>query len=328
MKKIVFIVFAWIVPVLASAHAKWLVPEYQNVITSQHGTYEFYSLQSIPVLLWVFFSFAVIVTARFLHEHLPEPAAMVRFGNRHRVAIDRVAQFILGVFLVATALFWNVVILPAEVVTSPVLMVFKYAQVLIGLLFVLHLFPRYASIGLIILTTVATATQGIDAVLENVVLFSLALYFYLMHTKKTSGIWSVLKKYSIDIVRIGTGVSLIVLAFTEKLLYPELSMQFLVLHHWNFMQPLFPWFSNELFVLSTGMAEMLFGIVFILGYVTRITTLVIATFFAVSVTTMFYQSQVWEVEDFVVYCAAVLLLFFAHNNTTLPHLVRKFFGKK
>ena len=326
MKQIFFAMFACAIPTLASAHAKWLVPEYQNVIDTQHGAYQFYTLTSTPVLLWILFSIATVFSARFLHHHLREPKAFMRLANTHRVGIDRAAQCILGVFLVATALFWNVVILPAEVVTLPVLVALKYVQVAIGALFIFHFMPRSASIGLIALTAVVTIAHGIEAVLENTILFALAFYFYLMHTK-THGMWAVLKTYSIDIVRIGTGVSLIVLAFTEKLLYPELSMQFLVLHHWNFMQLIFPWFSNELFVLSTGMAEMLLGIVCIFGYMTRITTLVIATFFAISVTTMFWQANVWEVEDFVVYCAAVLLLAFAHNNTTLPVLVKRMMGR-
>jgi uncharacterized membrane protein YphA (DoxX/SURF4 family) len=96
--------------------------------------------------------------------------------------IDNVAQLVLGTFLVATALFWNVVILPAETVTTPLLEVLRYVQVGIGLMFVFHVAPRYASIGLLILTSVITLSHGLEAVLENVILFSLALYFYLMHT--------------------------------------------------------------------------------------------------------------------------------------------------
>lgn len=326
MKKTLLVVVGFLTPALASAHAKWLVPEYQNIIDTKHGTYQFYALTSTPVLFWILLSIVAVFAARFLHHHLPEPKTLVRFANMHRVAIDRTAQFMLGVFLLVTALFWNVIIVPSEVVTLPILVTLKYVQAIIGLMFMTHLWPRYASIGLIALTAVVTITHGLEAVLENVILFSLALYFYLMHTK-THGIWAVLKAYSIDIVRIGMGVSLITLACTEKLLYPELSMQFLAEHQWNFMQTLFPWFSDQLFVFSTGMAEMLFGVVFILGYVTRITTLVIALFFMVSVTTMLYQTNVWEVEDFVVYCAAVLLLAFAHDNTTLPNLVRKMMGK-
>ncbi len=327
MKKIIFSGLALLAPGLALAHGKWLVPDYQKVIAEQHGTFEFYSFQSLEVSVWILFSILVIAIASYLHRHLPDWGGLVRFAQKYKNLIDHTAQFILGVFLASTALFWNVVILPTEAANAPILITLKYAQVIIGAMFIFHLAPRYASIGLIILTSVVTISHGAEAILENIILFSLALYFYLMHTQ-VKGFWAVMKKYSIDIVRIGTGVSLIVLAFTEKLMYPELGMQFLVEHDWNFMQPLFPWFTNELFVLSTGFAEMLFGVVFIFGYVTRITTIVIAMFFVASVTTMFYQSNVWEVEDFVVYCAAVLLFFFSHTNTTLPDLFRKMLGLK
>lgn len=327
MKKyILAFLSAVLLPGIALAHGKWLVPDYQDVIATQHGTYSFYTLSSIEVWVWIAACIFVTLAASLVHRYAPEWRALERFSDKYKNAIDHVAQFVLGVFLVATALFWNVVILPAEEVTTPLLMALKFAQIAIGLMFVFHLYSRYAAIALMILAASITISQGIEAVLENVILFSLALYFYLMHTD-TRGIWAVLKKYSIDIVRIGTGISLIVLACTEKLLYPELGMQFLAEHPWNFMQPFFPWFSDQLFVLSTGFAEALFGIVFIFGYVTRINTVVIAAFFAASVTTMFYQAQVWEVEDFVVYCAAILLFFFSHGYTTLPAMLRQLVGK-
>jgi hypothetical protein len=325
MKKILFALAATLLPSVALAHGKWLVPNYQSVIDTQHGTYSFYTLSSPEVAVWIAICIFVVFAASVVHRIVPEWRALKRFAERNRRMIDNVAQLVLGTFLVATALFWNVVILPAETVTTPLLEVLRYVQVGIGLMFVFHVAPRYASIGLLILTSVITLSHGLEAVLENVILFSLALYFYLMHTT-VHGFWAILKKYSVDMVRIGTGVSLIVLACTEKLLYPELGMQFLAAHPWNFMQPLFPWFSDQLFVLSTGFAEALFGLVFIFGYVTRINTIVIATFFAASVTTMLYQAQVWEVEDFVVYCSAILLLFFSHGYTTLPELLRNILG--
>lgn len=327
MRFLLTALFGALLPTVALAHGKWLVSDYQDVIASQHGTLTFYTLSSLEVWVWVFICIAVVFAASVVHRIVPEWRALARFAERNKRTIDHVAQFVLGTFLVATALFWNVVILPAETVTTPLLSTLKYAQIAIGAMFVFHLFPRYASIGLIILTSVITISHGIEAILENVILFSLAIYFYLMHTSVT-GFWAVAKKYSVDIVRIGTGVSLIVLACTEKLFYPELGMQFLIEHPWNFMQPLFPWFTNELFILSTGFAEALFGLVFIFGYVTRINTLVIGAFFAVSVSTMLYQAQVWEVEDFVVYCAAILLFFFSHGYTTLPQLLRQVMGRK
>jgi uncharacterized membrane protein YphA (DoxX/SURF4 family) len=80
------------------------------------------------------------------------------------------------------------------------------------------------------------------------------------------------------------------------------------------MQPLFPWFTNNLFVLSTGFAELIFGVLFIFGYITRITTISIAIFFALSVVTMFLQFHAWEVEDLVVYSAAILFIFLGNGS--------------
>jgi uncharacterized membrane protein YphA (DoxX/SURF4 family) len=87
------------------------------------------------------------------------------------------------------------------------------------------------------------------------------------------------------------------------------------------MQSLFPWFTDNLFVLSTGFAELIFGVLFILGYVTRITTIAIAIFFALSVVTMFIQFNAWEVEDLVVYAAAVLFLVYGHGRTKFFHFI-------
>jgi uncharacterized membrane protein YphA (DoxX/SURF4 family) len=86
-------------------------------------------------------------------------------------------------------------------------------------------------------------------------------------------------------------------------------------------QSLFPWFTDKLFVLSTGFAEMIFGILFILGYITRITTVLIAIFFAFSVITMLTQFGKWEVEDLQVYSAAILFIFFGHGKTKFFHFM-------
>jgi uncharacterized membrane protein YphA (DoxX/SURF4 family) len=154
-------------------------------------------------------------------------------------------------------------------------------------------------------------SSSVVAFLENTILFSLAIYFYAINTKNVST-W--LDKHKLNIVRVGTGISLIVLAFTEKLLYPQLSLQFLATHNWNFMSPMFPWFTDKLFVLSTGFAEIIFGLLFIKGVMTRTTTVLIALFFACSVVTMLVFYGAWEVEDLVVYSVAILLLFYGNGK--------------
>ena len=322
MKKIFLAFLIFIIPSSVLAHGKWLVDKYQEVIASQHGTFNWYSWNSKEVIIWSLLTIFTVMVASYLHKIIPEWKKLASFARENRGIIDKTAQAVLGIFLVATALFWNVVIVPSEVVNTPLQTTLQWIQIIIGLMLIMHTYTRFAALALLALSLVITISSGFETVLENIVLFSLAIYFYLVHSP-VSGVLSTLKKYSIDIVRIGTGISLIALAFTEKLLYPELGMQFLVEHDWNFMISVFPWFSNELFVLSTGFAEMLFGIVFIFGYITRINTVVISIFFVMSVSVMLVQANVWEVEDFVVYCSAILLVFFSHGHTTLPELIKK-----
>jgi len=88
-----------------------------------------------------------------------------------------------------------------------------------------------------------------------------------------------LKKYSLGILRIGTGVTLVTLGFSEKILKPELGLNFLAQHDWNFMSCL--GFSDYLFVLSAGSVEALLGVLLILGVMTRVTALVIAIIFTI-----------------------------------------------
>jgi uncharacterized membrane protein YphA (DoxX/SURF4 family) len=77
-----------------------------------------------------------------------------------------------------------------------------------------------------------------------------------------------------------TGVALVLLAFSEKFLRPDMAMEFLAQYDFNFMKSLgFEIFSDQLFVLSVGMMEMTFGLILILGLIPRINILVLAFFF-------------------------------------------------
>jgi uncharacterized membrane protein YphA (DoxX/SURF4 family) len=80
------------------------------------------------------------------------------------------------------------------------------------------------------------------------------------------------------------------------------------------MSPILPWFTDKLFVLSTGFAEIIFGLLFIKGVMTRTTTVLIALFFACSVVTMLVYHGAWEAEDLVVYSAAILMLFYGSGK--------------
>lgn len=321
MKKIYYVLsFLLLIPAMVSAHVKWFVDS-EEVIRTSHGTNVFYSWQSKEVIIWSLIVLVTVFIFSLIDRRVKEPQKIVEFGMRNEKKINRISQVVLGLFLISVSFLWKIIIIPEIGVEGVFTMILQYVQVLIGLMFVFNLKPKLASMMLMIFCVGLIFSNGFVAFLENMILFTLALYFYIIHSKEDSWIYKKLNIHAVELVRIGTGVSLIVLAFTEKLLYPELSLSFLQVHQWNFMESIFPWFTDNLFVLSTGFAEMIFGILFIFGYITRITTILIALFFAMSVTTMLVQFGAWEVEDLVVYSAAILFLFFGHGKTKFFHLM-------
>lgn len=318
MKKFYYILGLFLaIPSVASAHVKWFVDS-EKVIENSHGLSPFYSWGNKEVIIWSLIVLAVVFVFSRIDRALKTPKGLLSFGLRHQRGINRIAQVILGLFLVLVSVLWKVILIPEFPIENGITSVVGYIQIALGLMFIFNFRTRIASMGLGLLCLSLIPMVGVVAFLENALLFSLAIYFFVVNSKESSRVFR-LNKHAVEIVRIGTGISLIVLAFTEKLLYPELGLSFLEVHHWNFMQSIFPWFTNKLFVLSTGFAEMIFGILFILGYITRITTVLIAIFFGISVTTMLVQFGEWEVEDLVVYVAAVLFIFYGHGRTKFFH---------
>lgn len=320
MKKIYYLfLLILLAPISVFAHVKWFVDS-DEVIANYHGLTPFYSWGSKEVLIWGVIILVTVFIFSIIDTYAKSPKKLLSFGLAHEKSINRISQIVLGVFLVTVSFIWKIILVPNIPVESTFTNILQILQALIGVMFILNIKPRIASALLLIFCLGILWKQGLVAFLENALLVSLALYFYIVNSNDTS-YFSKFKKHAVEIVRIGTGISLITLAFTEKLMYPELSLDFLSVHNWNFMQPFFPWFTDKLFVLSTGFAEMIFGILFIFGYITRVTTVLIAIFFACSVTTMFIQFGKWEVEDLQVYSAAVLFIFYGHGKTKFFHFM-------
>jgi uncharacterized membrane protein YphA (DoxX/SURF4 family) len=302
----------------ASAHVKWFVPT-NEIIKESHQTTPFYYLQSTEVWIWMAVALVTVVVFGYLDSLIKAPKKLTEFSFKHEKKINRVVQIVLGLFLLVTVnFFWDTIITP-HVATGNV---FRYGvqaiQVAMGLMFILNLFPRIASIMLMTFCVGLGLWSGPVTFAENLLLFSIALYFFIKNSPEDSKIFR-LNKHAVEILRVGTGICLIVLAFTEKLAYPELSLAFLQAHHWNFMQPFFPNFSDSLFVLSVGASEVIFGILFIMGYLTRVTTLFLAVFLVSSATVMFLSVGDWEAGHVVIYAAAILFLAFGHGTTKFFH---------
>ena len=304
----------------ASAHVKWFVDS-DEVIKESHNAVPFYYLHSTEVIIWSIISILVVLVFSILDRIIPPPKKLFIFGLKHDRGIDRAVSIVLGLYLVCISLIWNIILIPDIPVASLTTFGLLIVQLTLGILFILGVGIRTASMGVILLLGYMTYRVGLLELGENLLTASIVVYLYIRHSPKRSIIGR-LDNHSVEIVRIATGISLIVMAFSEKLMYPELGLSFLQVHHWNFMYNLgLTWYSNELFVLSTGFAEMIFGVIFILGYLTRINTVLIASFFASSVVMMMAQFGQWEVEDLVVYAAATLFIFYGHGKTKFFHFI-------
>jgi uncharacterized membrane protein YphA (DoxX/SURF4 family) len=83
----------------------------------------------------------------------------------------------------------------------------------------------------------------------------------------------------VPFLRTATGLNLIILGFSEKIISPGLTQNFLSHYDWNFMQALgFEWFTDYWFAFCAGSFETLLGIFFLFGLFTRLTTLALAGF--------------------------------------------------
>ncbi|WP_119394450.1 DoxX family protein [Salinibius halmophilus] len=98
--------------------------------------------------------------------------------------------------------------------------------------------------------------------------------------------------YSVLALRIFTGIALVTLGLSEKLIGSHLGAAFISKYDWNFMQLLgFEFFTDRLFILSAGVMEVVFGLILILGTVTRLNILVVAIFMITTNVTFVFQDN-------------------------------------
>ena len=121
---------------------------------------------------------------------------------------------------------------------------------------------------------------------------------------------------SLPMVRVGTGLTLVVLAIHAKLLNPSLALSFLDAYDLNFMKLLgFTSFTNLHFALAAGVAELTFGLLLISGIATRFVTGVLGLFF-LSTTVVFGPMEV--LGHLPLFAIVILLILRGSGSFRLP----------
>lgn len=267
-------------PILSSAHVKWFA-----VATEPVRPYQF---TDWPVLAWLVVGLAVITLGFYLQKRIPVLSELERRISSLASTVLSLANIGFGLaFLLFTM---NGFIFAPNLVPHDTFAFFLLGiQAVAGVMILVGWYERIGAVLIVALFTLCMKEFGVFEMLDTLEMVGFALYVLFVgrprwHLSEWGWLRDLthrLRVYSVPVLRVSTGLNLLVLAFTEKILAPELSQNFLSTHDWNFMQHLgFTWYSNYWFAFSAGAAEALIGIFLIMGLLTRLTTLALVGFLA------------------------------------------------
>ncbi len=269
-------VTAW--PVLVSAHVKWFAQPGAVVPT--------YKLTDGPVIAAILLSLFVVLVASWLEKKVSVPEKIQAVFNSWTPYALSIATIGFGLALIIFSISGFVFApnMPAADTLGKAMLLVQFVA---GMMLLFGVYERLAGWLVLALFSFGIGYYGPLTMLDAFEMAGVGLFAIIIARPK----WKLVKsdflkplrsgieEYGVPILRIATGFNLLVLGFSEKILNPGLAQNFLMDYQWNFMQMLgFEGFVNYWFVLAAGTTEALFGLVLMLGLVTRITTTVLAVF--------------------------------------------------
>lgn len=300
----VFICF----PTITLAHTRWFAIDNPPPYETTENTILYFSALTIAALVTLSIGY-VFQQKNYLHLRFLKPAKLQAFAKAAATF-----TMVTGAFFVIAGTH-EYLFSPNLTVNAGIPAIFIYMQIAIGLSFMIGLVTRLSAMLLAILWGATFFFAGFVPTIENIWILSTAIFIAVMGNDYFSlvgfsflrhKIQAAYKRYALSILRIGTGLTLVILGFSEKLATPELGVSFLSQYDFNFMAALGLPYSDYLFTLSAGTFEMVFGLIFVLGILTRFNALILTIIFAIPI---FLLGPI-ELTGHVPHLAAVLLLLF------------------
>lgn len=276
--KVFFVSFLLLSPFVTFAHVKWFATP-EKVVPS-------YKITDPNVIWAIVLGLVFIACGIYLEKKLRVPVKLNETIERWAPKVLSLASIGFGLAFIIFSINGFIFapnLAPLGAIGTSMLVL----QFLAGVMILLGLYERIGGLLIIILFILGIREYGMYEMLDTLEMIGFAIYIIIIgrpkwKLKDTNLIEPLMHKihsYGLPILRIGTGLNLIILGFTEKILTPSLTDNFLSTHNWNFMQSLgFQGFTNYWFAFSAGTVEILFGVFFLLGLVTRTTTIFLAIF--------------------------------------------------
>lgn len=255
----------------ASAHVNWFVDGQAEPLANIPFT--------DPVfLVWICIAFGMVLTSVWLDGILPTLRVA---DTKLRHDFMEILRVFTGMSFLLTA-YEGSLVAPHKVAFGPFGLGLLFMQAIIGLMLIANRWIKVAALLMLVLQVGVALKFGILPALEYAIIVGIA-FFLLFNSIEDESRRDWLKPYSVDALRIWTGISLLVLAIGEKLAPSALGQVFVAQYQWNFMEALgFGFFDDRVFVLSAGMVEAVLGIVLILGTTVRLAVLALSVMMAIS----------------------------------------------
>lgn len=280
--------FAWVglcaafllAPATTSAHARWFTDE------GEHSAPEWDRLWSLPVGLAVLAGVVTVGLLISLQRWLGDPLwPRPPFFQR----LELSAAAILGVQTAITIIFMasrlNLFVPNIELPHNALGVIIASLATVAAFSFITGVLTRLGGLLTIGLVLVAFAFASPSEVFEQALFVGIAIYLiavgrgvvrYEDQAEEDRTEWSDrLQPIALSALRIGAGISVLVLAFTEKLINVDLGVAFLENYpRFNVAREIgLTWFTDERFVYTVGIIEATAGVALLSGRLIRVVIL-------------------------------------------------------
>lgn len=304
----------------ASAHVKWFVDSSSTAIPG-------YSLSELPVLSLLTIAIVILIVSLILDRLLKIPEKYRLYLTKLENGVTTLFSLLVGLSLIIFSINGYIFAPNLEATTNLDLLLVSI-QTLCGIALFLGLFNRPAAAILLLLYFAVGTRFGVGNMLDTLDVIGIGL-FLLIAGRPNCKLLDVkpnfinkLQDYSVPFLRTFTGLNLLILGFSEKILNPNLGQTFLTSHPWNFMKILgFEWFSDRTFILFAGGFEAIFGLLLIFGLITRLTSLALAGFFITTLVLLGPIELIGHLPHFAI--VFVLLVFGSGDKLRLGNLFAK-----
>lgn len=268
-----------LLPASAAAHARWFAPN------GEASSPDWSLLVSAPVAIALLSGIVAVAFLAGLQRLVGDPLwPRPAFSQR----LEPSAPAILGVQTAITMIFMasrlDLFVPTISLPRDPVGLLVAAVAVVAAFSFVTGVLTRVGAAVTVGLVLLCFAIAPWYQVLEQAIFVGIAVYLFavgrgvvrfgIRGEEDRTPLSDRLLPIALPALRIAAGVSVLVLAFTEKLLDPELGVAFLREYPFNFLRAAgLAWFTDERFAYLAGIVEATAGFALLAGFLPRVVIL-------------------------------------------------------